>query len=97
MRNLKGLQENIKEVCETKSYNLTDILTNDFIRKNTKFTSYDDIVDKSGLVLNETTAEELYSNEELNAFIEANTKFENFKDMCTLAAHEYLAKKVKDI
>lgn len=55
------------------------------------------MIDKSGLELTETTAEELYSNEELNTFIKANTKFENFKDMCTLAAKEYVANKVMDL
>ena len=55
------------------------------------------MIDKSGLKLTETTAEELYLNEELNAFIKANTKFASFKDMCTLAAQEYVAKRVMDL
>ena len=55
------------------------------------------MIDKSGLELTETTAEELYLNEELNVFIKANTKFENFKDMVTLAAQEYVAKRVMDL
>lgn len=91
------LQKNLEEISGTKTYKLSDILTTDFIRTNTTFGSYDDMVDKSGLELTETTAEELYSNEELNAFIKANTKFENFKDMCTLAAKEYVANKVMDL
>lgn len=55
------------------------------------------MIDKYGLELTETTAEELYLNEELNAFIKANTKFENFKDMVTLATQEYVAKRVMDL
>ena len=88
------LQKNLEEISGTNTYKLSDILTTDFIRTNTTFGSYDDMIDKSGLELTETTAEELYSNEELNTFIKANTKFENFKDMCTLAAKEYVANKV---
>ena len=91
------LQKNLEEVSGTNTYNLSDVLTTDFIRANTTFGSYDDMIDKSGLELTETTAEELYLNEELNAFIKANTKFENFKDMCTLAAQEYVAKRVMDL
>lgn len=55
------------------------------------------MIDKSGLELTETTAEELYLNEKLNAFIKANSKFENFKEMCTFAAQEYVAKRVMDL
>lgn len=44
------------------------------------------MINQSGLELSETTAEELYLNEELKNFIKANTKFKIFKDMCMLAA-----------
>ena len=91
------LQKNLEEISGTNTYKLSDILTTDFIRTNTTFGSYDDMIDKSGLELTETTAEELYSNEELNTFIKANTKFENFKDMVTLATQEYVAKRVMDL
>lgn len=97
MKFLDKLQKNIEEVSGTNTYKLSDILTTEFIRTNTTFRSYDDMIDKSGLELTETTAEELYLNEELNVFIKANTKFENFKDMVTLAAQEYVAKRVMDL
>ena len=97
MQFLDKLQKNIEEVSGTNTYKLSDILTTEFIRTNTTFRSYDDMIDKSGLELTETTAEELYVNEELNAFIKANTKFENFKDMCALAYQEYVAKRVRDL
>lgn len=91
------LQKNLEEVSGTNTYNLSDVLTTDFIQANTTFGSYDDMIDKSGLELTETTAEELYVNEELNAFIKTNTKFASFKDMVTLAAQEYVAKRVMDL
>lgn len=94
---LDKLQKNIEEVSGTHSYKLTDILNEEFIRKNTTFKSYDDMITKSGLELNETSAEELYLNEELNNFVNENTNFENFKDMCASAASEYVAKKVMDL
>ena len=59
---LDKLQKNIEEVSGTQSYKLTDILNEEFIRKNTTFKSYDDMITKSGLELNETSAEELYLN-----------------------------------
>lgn len=94
---LDKLQKNIEEVSGTHSYKLTDILNEGFIRENTTFKNYDDMITKSGLELNETSAEELYLNEELNNFVNENTNFENFKDMCTSAASEYVAKKVMDL
>ncbi len=63
------LQKNLEEISGTNTYKLSDILTTDFIRTNTTFGSYDDMIDKSGLELTETTAEELYSNEELNTLL----------------------------
>jgi hypothetical protein len=97
MEFLNKLQKNIEEVSGTNAYNLSDILTDDFIRTNTTFRSYDDMIDKSGLVLNETTDEDIYLNEELNAFIKANTRFEDFDDMVSLAAQEHVAKRVMDL
>lgn len=94
---LDKLQQNIEEVSRTHTYKLSDILTVDFIRANTNFDSYDDMIDKYGLELTETTAEELYLNEELNDFIKANTDFENFRDMCTLASREYVTTKLMDL
>lgn len=94
---IERLERNIEEVSGTHTYKLSDILTTEFIRENTTFGSYEDMIDKSELELIETTAEELYLNEELNAFIKSNTKFENFKDMCTLAARDYIAKRVMDL
>lgn len=97
MQFLDKLRKNIEEVSGINTYKLSDILNTDFIRTNTTFRSYNDMIDKYGLELTETTAEELYLNEELNAFIKANTKFENFKDMVTLATQEYVAKRVMDL
>jgi hypothetical protein len=97
MEFLNKLQKNIEDVSGTNTYNLSDILTDDFIRTNTTFRSYDDMIDKSGLVLNETTDEDICLNEELNDFIKANTKFEDFDDMISLAAQEHVAKRVMDL
>lgn len=91
------LQKNLEEVSGTNTYNLSDVLTTNFIRANTTFGSYDDMIDKSGLELTETTIEDLCSNEELNKFIIENTPFENFEDMYTLATTEYVANKVMDL
>lgn len=91
------LQNNLEEVSGTNTYNLSDVLTTDFIQANTTFGSYDDMIDKSGLELTETTVEGLCSNEELNEFIKENTSFENFEDMYTLATTEYVANKVMDL
>ncbi len=94
---LNKLENNIKKVSGQHTYKLSDILNDDFIQTNTKFRSYEDMINQSGLELTETTTEELYSNEGLNNFIRANTKFKNFKDMCTLAVKEYLTKIVMDL
>lgn len=94
---LDKLKKNIEEISGEHTYNLTDILNNEFIQTNTTFKSYEDMINKSGLELTETTAEELYLNKELNDFIKANTKFENFKDMCTLASKEYISKRIMDL
>ena len=94
---LQKIQKNIEEVSGTHTFKLGDVLTDEFIRANTTFRSYDDMFDKSELVLIEKTVEDLYLNEELNAFVRTNTKFENFRDMVSLAAYEYISKKVFDV
>lgn len=97
MNVLEKLQKNIDEVSGTKYYNLKDIMTNEFIQKNTTFNTYDDMINKSGLELTETSVEELYLNEGLNAFIKSNTKFEDFGEMCRLAVVDYTVNRVVDL
>ena len=97
LNTLDKLQKNIEEISGTHSYKLTDILNNEFIQTNTTFKSYDDMIDKSGLELTETSAEELYQNEKLNEFINKNTEFENFKEMYTIASKEYISKRIMDL
>lgn len=91
------LKKNLDEISGTNTCKLSDILTTDFIQANTPFRSYDDMINKSGLELTETTAEELYLNEDLNEFIKQNTKFENFRALCVAATREYATNKVMDL
>lgn len=93
---LNKLQNNIKEFEGTHTYPLDEILTDDFIKENTSFKSYDDMVEQSGLTLNETTYDELCENKSLNEYISKNTKYDSFEDICTEATADFTMKKIME-
>ena len=49
---LNNLQNNIKKFEGTHNLHLNEILTDDFIKENTSFKSFDDMIEQSGLTLN---------------------------------------------
>lgn len=93
---LNNLQNNIKKFEGTHNLHLNEILTDDFIKENTSFKSFDDMIEQSGLTLNETTYEELCENESLNDYISKNTKYESFEDICTNGIVEFARKEIME-
>lgn len=93
---LTNLQNNIKEIEGTNTHSLNEILTDDFLKKNTTFKSYNDMVEQSGLTLNETTYDELCENKSLNEYISKNTKYNSFEDICTEATVEFAMNKIME-
>jgi len=96
LKKLNKLQKNTKDFEGSHEYSLNEILTDEFMQENTLFKSYDDMVEQSGLTLNETTYGELCENKSLNDYISENTKYDSFEDICTEATADFAMKKIME-
>lgn len=61
--------------------NLYQILTDDFVKENTNFSSYEEMMNQ---IL--TVSSNLESTSELDEFISSNSKFSGFQEMVVFAA-----------
>lgn len=94
---LEKLKRNLERLDGEHKLPLNEILNEDFLCEHTTFKDFDDIFESSGIkITTERTLEELCLNDELNEFIKAETKFEDFRDMFKSALNEYLSKILLD-
>ncbi len=91
---LEGVMDTVKNF-DGKSLPLNEILTDEFMEKNTVFSSLDSFLKKSGLNINTSETFEKISDVALDKFVSQNSKFENWPEMFKKAAGEFAAKKFK--
>lgn len=86
LEGLKGLE---------KSTQIAEVLTPDFMQKNSKFKSVEEMFKKSGF--NVTTNEdfEKIPETELNAFVAQNTNFKNWSEMLKAATEMWVQKQME--
>ncbi|WP_323737505.1 hypothetical protein PXD04_11350 (plasmid) [Methanosphaera sp. ISO3-F5] len=94
MKKLDKIIKNLGKLEGTHEFSLSEILSDKFIVENTKFSSFDDLVEQSGLEFNVETYEELYNNKELNEFISLNTKFNSLFGMVEVASTEFMKNEI---
>lgn len=94
MKKLDKIIKNLEKLEGTHEYNLSEILSDKFIVENTKFSSFEDMVEQSGLKLNMESYEELSNNNMLNEFISLNTKFNSLSGMVEVASAEFMENKI---
>lgn len=83
-----------QELDGQKQIPLSELLTDDFIRKNTSFTNVDDLFSKSGYKVESKEDFEAIPEDEFNEFIKNNTDFNNWKEMLEVALKVYVSNKL---
>lgn len=73
-------------------YKLEELLNPEFMTKYTKYPDMDKFIDASGI----ENVEDKLDTPEFNAFVSANTEFEDFDDMCATAAQEYMMDRIDE-
>lgn len=86
---LKKLQNNLEKLEGTRSVALDDILSPDFMSRFTNFSSFDELIEKSGYPVEVQEDFERIPDKEWDEFISANTQFSSWQDMLDLAGYEY--------
>ncbi|MCM1958140.1 hypothetical protein NCZ17_01980 [Acinetobacter modestus] len=82
---LKKLKKNADQSQQGEGLNVEDILNDVFLLEHTDFQNYKDLFNKAGFKAD--TPEEIASipQEQIDAFVKANTKFDGFNDMLSQA------------
>ena len=101
VKGLKELQEkiakmrnNTEQLSKTKSIPLNDLLTNSFISYNTKFKSFEDMMNIGNFDISSAEAFENIPDNELDNFIANNSKFKSWQEMLNTAFSEYVQQKL---
>lgn len=90
MSGLEKLQRNLEKLDGEHQLKLTELVTDDFARKNTNFQSAQAFLDASGI-----KSEEGIGTEALDAFIAANTRFESWEEMMQAAGSDWAIRQLE--
>ena len=86
---LKKMQNKLEEVEGTRSVPMDELLNPDFMIRFTNFSSFDDLIEKSGYTVKTEEDFERIPDKEWDEFISVNTQFSSWQDMLNLAGYEY--------
>ncbi len=84
-KRLNQLTENAKELGNTKSASLNEILTPDFISKHTKFSNANEFFEASGFSVSDQNSFEAIPEEKLNIFVSSVSSFSTWREMLNTA------------
>lgn len=93
-KRLKHMEQAARELDGTHEIPLSELLTPSFMRKYTRFSTFDELMNAGGFKAE--TTEEFKSIPEgpFDAHIAATTKFRSWKDMIQTATNQYISKKL---
>ncbi|MDD5281482.1 MAG: hypothetical protein PHC37_02065 [Candidatus Omnitrophica bacterium] len=89
-KKLNNLQQNIENLKGEQEVSFNELFTQDFMKKNSRFKSLEDMFKQSGFVINSQEDFKKIPDEEWGNFITSNTKFKNWEEMYGAAINEWL-------
>lgn len=93
-KKLDQLANNAKDLGNTKSASLKDILTPEFISQHTKFASADEFFEASGFDVSTQAAFEAIPEDQLDAFVRSVSSFGSWREMLNLAGAAWAKRKL---
>ena len=91
---LDQMQQNAKELEQTKSVSFSDLFTSSFMQKHTEFSSIDKLFKAGNFIVESQEDFEAISESELDAHVNKTTNFSSWQDMLDEAVKEFTAKKL---
>lgn len=86
---LDNLMENLKKLDQKKTISSEESLTPEFMKRYTKFDSWDDMCKASGI-----EGSESFESEAFSEFVAQNSEFKDFNEMWQKAGQEYITKQL---
>ena len=93
MRGLDKIQKKAEDLSGTNHVKLLDLFNVGFMRKNTSFSSVEEMFEKSGLEIHSEV--DIKNNEKAwDEFIKANTKYDDWETLLKAASVEWIKKEL---
>ncbi len=93
-KHLNKMQKGLEELGNTNYIPFNELITDSFVRKNTNYSSVDELIEKSGFQIETQEDFDNVPEENWNKFISENSKFKTFQGMIDSAGEEYVAIKM---
>lgn len=94
MKKISKMEQNAKELDGENNIPISELLTNNYLKKNTKFKNLDEVFDFYKKDMDEEEIEEVIETNNWNDYIRENTKFESWTDMLEDASGEWVQTKI---
>ena len=91
---LDKLSENARSIAGTHEYSFEEVFTDEFMIENTNFSTIDEFLLSSPEKISNAEEFEKANEAILDVFVSEQTKFDNWKDMMSFAAHILIMKKL---
>ena len=89
IKHFEKLEKRIRKIDDKYVLIVSDLFPPEFVKKNTKFSSMDEMFEKSGFAVNSQKDFEKIPNDVWDKFISDNSKFGSWQDMLNAAGIEW--------
>ena len=93
-KQLKDMEKAAKELQNTKTVAFDDLFISPFMRKYTKFSSFDEFLKAGDFTVNSQEDFEAIPDAKMDAHVSKTTKFSSWQSMLNKAGEEYAARKL---
>lgn len=93
-KKLDQMAKAAKEMDGEHSVPMSELFTNNFVSANTKFNSIEEFFEASGFDYSSEEAFAAIPDDQMDAFVSANSNFDTWADFMGEAAKKYTAKKL---
>lgn len=94
MKRINDIKKNFKKVEGTHNRSINELMSDEFISKNTNFSNFDEMVEKSKFKEEYGTLEELFKSDEWNKYVCDNTTFDSWDKMVDEVSASHILKKI---
>lgn len=93
-KTLRGIADNARELDGRHSVSLDDLLTPEFVARNTRFANADELFNAGGFSASSQEEFEAIPDEMLDAFVRAQSPFDSWQEMLSAAGGEWAKRKL---
>lgn len=91
---LRDMKAAAEELDGTHEIPLSELLTENFMRANTEFASFSEMLDASGFKVETSQDFAAIPDDQWDAFVRSRTRFQGWNEMLGTAAKKYAAKEL---